>query len=155
MLKKVEELSLDQRMVQKKTTTHTITYHDRLTAEWATRLQYFFGSMVYHLLASSRLLPLQSTKDLLTCKKQSLSVSAHPLRYTICTVEILLKTCKFIRARSPQSIGIPVLETSLQLKKRLGEWILRKLSTNCSHFSFLLHDNIVNQTNTIYCATLQ
>jgi uncharacterized membrane protein len=43
----------------------------------------------------SRLLPLTSLKQILTCEKQSLTVSVYPLRYAIWTLEILLKSLYF------------------------------------------------------------
>jgi hypothetical protein len=75
--------------------------------------------IVHHLLSYSKLLPLESTKDLLTCEKQSV---CQILFITLCYLDggNTFEALNIIRARSPQSIGIPVLETSVQLEKRLG-----------------------------------
>jgi hypothetical protein len=99
--KKEKKLSLDQRMIKKKITTHTIknimTYL-RLNEPNGDNI--FCGWIVNHLLSYSRLLPLQSTKDLLTCEKLSLY---QILSITLCYLEggNTFEALKFVSARFP------------------------------------------------------
>ena len=98
-------------MVQKKTTTHTIKkYHDRLTAEWAKRLQYFLwfdGPQFVGLLNSVT----PAIDGRFTNMQEAVTLSQRG-SITVCYLDGVntFEDLKFICARSPQSIAIPVLE---------------------------------------------
>jgi len=47
-----------------------------------TTTKFFYGCMVHYLISHSRVLPLQSLKEILTCKKQSLPVSVCPFSHS-------------------------------------------------------------------------
>jgi hypothetical protein len=71
----------------------------RTEAEQANRLQQLFsfcGWMVLHLMSCSRLLPLQSLKQILTREKQPLAVSVCTLRYAVWKMRVLLKNWHFL-----------------------------------------------------------
>ena len=67
----------------------------------------FFSWLVQHMMSCSRLLPLQSLKEILTYKKQTLPVSTLPLRYAMWSLEIP----EIHSAVSLQSTGTVVLDT--------------------------------------------
>jgi len=103
----------------------------------------FCGWIVHHLLGYRRLLPLQSTKDLLICEKQSLSVRVYPLRYAVWTVEILLKTW------NSNVLDLLSRMEFLCYRRRYSSkngWVNEYWaipSTDCSNISFLLHNNLL------------
>jgi hypothetical protein len=59
-----------------------ITHTKTIPALWLNELndyKNFCGSVIHHVLSYSSLLPLQSLKEILTCEKQSLSLTVYSL----------------------------------------------------------------------------
>ena len=136
-LEKGGEPTLDQREVQKKTTTHTWKSHEILEDKWAKWLQHFLPAMVHYLMGYPRLLPLLSLKEVLMGEKR-LSIMLRCL-----ATGNIFEYFKFVRVTS-RSTAVIVLETFLLLGRRtVTEWIL----CNALHRRFKILHNILCQTS--------
>jgi len=91
-LKKGKEWPLDQRSVHKETQYTRENLTRDLWASEPNDYKFFCGCMVHYLISHARLLPLQSLKEILTCKKQSLPVSVCPPTLRVLTLTIFLTT---------------------------------------------------------------
>ena len=102
-------------MVQVRATIHTERSYDKHKAEWAKRLQTFCGWMVYHLLRFSRLLPLQSIKEIRARTR-------HSERLSIMLGYLAngngFEDLKFIHATCSQAIG-----DSFTVRQSDGKWM--------------------------------